>query len=294
MQANGAIWQNNQTYNLNQTQLRQAIFGSIRFNTPFHLTHQFAMRVEWVDGKLIPLIPTYGFQWWQGRIGIMGNIARSYRLPTFNDLYWPQMGNPMLLPEEGWNYELSLQAKPKLAYNILAQITITGYYKNIHNWILWVPKGGNLSTPMNVLTVSSKGFEGQWSLKKSWSKLHLQLSGLHDINMASPTESKLPADSSVGKQLIYAPGIKHQLNAQVFYRNFHLLYNFSYTGILYVSSDHTSWLNPFQLHAIGAGYKYKNLSLQFQIQNLFNTTYQVMVNRPMPLANYQLQLFYTL
>jgi iron complex outermembrane receptor protein len=208
------------------------------------------------------------------------------------------MGNANLLPEQGWNYELTARSNFAMSQSLLAKISVTGYYKQIENWIIWVPKSANLSTPMNVHEVNSKGIELQWSLNQGLGKQRIELSGMHDYTQAMPTKSKLENDASLNKQLIYTPGIKHQLNLQYKIGKTAIQYTWTYTGIRYTASDNSTWLNPYSLSSLYVSQllvKNKHhFSINASIQNLWNETYQVMANRAMPLRNFQLTLIFTI
>lgn len=272
-------------------QTRLAIFSSYQWNGfDGKLIIQSSARQEWVDGKSIPFTPAFGFTWQIHKyLAVFGNVARSYRLPTFNDLYWPLMGNKNLQAEHGWNEELSAQLK-KAHW----RFTITAYNKNIHNWIVWLPNGGGLSTPMNVYKVWSRGIEFTWENTFRLGQLIIRLNGLHERSRTTNEASLLVNDASVGKQLIYTPRLQHRLGAGIQYKQSSLQMQYSYTGLRFVSSDELNWLAPYHLVGFGLNQKMtlakKQVSLQLQCNNILNNSYQVMVNRPMPLFTYQLTL----
>ncbi len=283
------------TNNTNWFQNRIAIFGTFKWLWfDHHLQQQITIRQEWADEKAVPIIPAYGFNLALGKQFILfGNIAKSYRLPTFNDLYWPNMGNKELLPEEGWNQELSLKHQTtykKISFNS----TLTAFNKNIQNWIIWVPNGGNLSTPKNIYKVWSRGLEYDWRIKFNAGNIHYLLRGLHDLTIATNDASTIPNDASLNKQIIYTPRVKNMLQFSLQYKSLSFDYTFNYVGTRYVSADHSNWLNPFNYSGLNLGkvFTIKEKSIQglFSLNNLFNQTYQVMVNRPMPLINYQITI----
>jgi iron complex outermembrane receptor protein len=121
-------------------------------------------------------------------------------------------------------------------------------------------------------------------------------SGMHDLTIATLVAAQQPGDSSLNKQLIYTPRIKHLLSAGIGYMGFTLTYYHHYTGIRFASSDNQSWLPAYHYAKLSLGkrvqLKSTTLQLQAIVNNLFNTTYQVIVSRPMPLRNYQLSVSY--
>jgi iron complex outermembrane receptor protein len=283
-----------------------ALFGTIKHSLFQHkLKQQLSMRQEWVNGKTIPLMPAYGISYQiLPSLSIFGNVSRSYRLPSFSDLYWPNMGNPNLLPEYGWNQELSIN-RFKHSHlktlrgnfsgkSILRVATLTLFNKNIHNWIIWLPAGGNLSKPMNVYHVWSRGVEFSWSFLFKTKKSSVKLGGLHDYTLSTNQSSALSQDASLNKQLIYVPRIKHQYQIEWRKGNYAIQLFNHYVGTRYVSSDHSNWLLPYRFSNLNVSKKWhlfnRHWQTQLMVYNLFNQTYQIMVNQAMPLINYQVTL----
>ena len=70
----------------------------------------FSAREVFVDGDFTPFVPSLGLELFINQVSrIKAKAARSFRLPTFNDLYWvsgTDNGNPDLKAEDGLNLEL--------------------------------------------------------------------------------------------------------------------------------------------------------------------------------------------
>jgi outer membrane receptor protein involved in Fe transport len=82
-------------------------------------------------------------------------------------------------------------------------------------------------------------------------------------------------------------------NLLIRYRQFELNYTLSYTGYRYVSSDHYSYLNPYWLHNSFVSYVFEErnkmtIRLNGALDNITNTTYQIVQSRPMPLRGFRL------
>jgi len=73
------------------------------------------------------------------------NYSTGYRVPTFNDMYYPGQANPNLVPETSQNAELGLSYETKMSSN-----KIVAYQNKITNYI-----EPNLSNPANPCTLSS-------------------------------------------------------------------------------------------------------------------------------------------
>ncbi len=280
-----------------RTYLQQsgAVFSTLKWaSNNKQVQQQISIRQELVGTQFVPLMPSYGLVWNIKKNWIVqGNVARSYRLPSFNDLYWPGMGNAALLPEQGWNEEVSI-GNNFTKNNFSAKSSLTAFNKQIQNWIIWVPNGSNLSTPKNIYQVWSRGLEADWKCKLKRNKLLFSWSGLHDFTLTSNEASQLQNDASLHKQLIYAPRLKHHLQIDMQYKASKLQYSFHYIGTRFVSSDASSWLNPYQYSSLSLSHAFNinkaNLQFQLLVQNLFNQSYQIIANAPMPLANYQISI----
>ena len=95
------------------------------------LLAQIGVRQEMVDGGLVPIIPNLGLEFqalsW---LTFKGKLARNYRLPSLNDLYWRPGGNPDLDAESGWSTEVGAYAKWQLGKHQW-QYSATGFNRRI-------------------------------------------------------------------------------------------------------------------------------------------------------------------
>jgi len=83
------------------------------------------------------------------------SAGQTFRAPTFNDLYWPEYGNPELQPEHGRAYELRIESSP---WNTLYG-ALSLFIRNIEDRITWLPQEDNIWRPQNVNHLSVKGFD---------------------------------------------------------------------------------------------------------------------------------------
>jgi len=140
-------------------------WGTGNFNFNNRWTFQVGMRLD--DHSLYPsevsphlglvfhLNPNYSMKFFWGK---------AYKAPTFNDLFWPDGGNPDLKPEKGNAFETSFNSS---ADRISAQISL--FYKRVKNLIVWLPLGKNGQwQPFNVDKYEGRGIEMNldWKLDK--------------------------------------------------------------------------------------------------------------------------------
>lgn len=265
----------------------------VRFST------QAQLRAEWVDGQLVPLTPSLQHE---QRLGndyeLHAAVARNYRLPTLNDLYWRPGGNVNLQPELGWSLELAMHKKAAYkghSFALRSGVFIT----EVDNWIIWLPNAQlGFWSPRNVRRVRSWGFEQQLN----WSKAigQLQLRATADYAYVHTTNQQVGAGeaSLLGKQLIYVP--RHQLRGRAFvqYQQHFIGWQFGYNGMRYTSTDNNNFLPGYEQSSLllGSDFTFKKhlVRLNAGIHNLLNTQFQAVAWRPMPGRHFHINLTYHL
>jgi len=285
-------------YDLGVQQQRLAVVPGWRWQRARFST-QARLRAEWVDGQLVPLTPSLQHE---QRLGsdyeLHAAVARNYRLPTLNDLYWRPGGNVNLQPELGWSSELALHKKAQYKGHTFA-FRSGIFLTEVDNWIIWLPNAQlGFWSPRNVRSVRSWGFEQQLT----WSKAigQLQLRATADYAYVHTTNQQVGAGeaSILGKQLIYVP--RHQLRGRAFvqYQQHFVGWQFGYNGMRYTSTDNNNFLPGYEQSSLlfGSDIRFKKhlLRLNAGIHNLFNTQFQAVAWRPMPGRHFHLNLTYHL
>ncbi len=139
-----------------------------------------------------------------GETRLRASVARSYRAPTFNDLYWPATGftegNPNLQPEKAWSYELGGEKR----FGDLAVVKVTGFYRDVTDLILWAPGPDFVWRPSNVENAQIWGAETE-ILFSPWKGLSIPLNYSY----------LYPRNQSTGEPITNKP--KHIINAGVEY-----------------------------------------------------------------------------
>jgi vitamin B12 transporter len=83
------------------------------------------------------------------------SAGKTFRAPSFNDLYWPQSGNPELRPEHGWAYEVRVESSPMPS--LFSSVSL--FMRNIRDRIAWLPLESGLWQPQNLNHLSVKGLD---------------------------------------------------------------------------------------------------------------------------------------
>jgi vitamin B12 transporter len=256
-----------------------------------------SIRKDWVN-TWIPFTPSLGADYHIAKIlKLHGLASYNYRVPSLNDLYWNPGGNPSLKPENGWGYEGGI-ALEKTIRKIKFYQDVTAYTRTISDWILWTPSYG-IWTPENIQQVWSRGIESETRITIPVSSFSLQLRNSFAYTKSTNESDLASTDERSGKQLIYVPLYKNSLTAAVLFKKINIGTIYNYTSWSFIASDNSDYINPYHLFD---GYATLNLnvaktkstvSINARINNIFNTHYQVVASRPMPLRNYQLTLTYT-
>jgi len=272
--------------------LLSALFTSVQFkpNPKFKATAN--LRKEFLHAQALPFTATLGAsinlsKW----LTLNGQLNKSYRLPTLNDLYWIT-GSPNLKPESGFGQEIGIEAKLNGVHNLL-HVQANIFNRNVNNWIVWISESGNLK-PVNFKSVWSRGVE--LASRYTYCINKWLFTAKHDFSYVFSTNEAVNStdESSLGKQLIFIPRLTHQTTLIAGYGPMYVGYNQTYTGHRFITVDESSFLDDFSLANIFVGGGFKCLGthcdLRGQALNIFNTSYQIIPSRPMPLFNYQVSL----
>jgi len=293
-------WVHSDSYEGMKTRSTLSLFAEIKYEFNKKIKSSLVVRDDILDGKFMPLIPTIGIEYkpfQKVNLVFTANAARNYRYPTLNDLYWEISGNPDLKPEKNYSIELGS------TYNYISdnkrlffEATFSGYYSWIYDMIVWTPFEGNSSLwkPENVSQVNARGIEIGTNIDWYILGFELGLKVNYTFCLSTNEKAQTPNDNKVGKQLIYIP--VNNLNSTISLERwkFYLKYNFLFVGKRFTSTDNLYYMPDYWLSNIifGKNIGLKNfiLSLQIQINNLFDIDYQSVASRPMPGINYSFTL----
>lgn len=87
------------------------------------------------------------------------NLARRFRLPDMNELFWMPGGNPLLRPELGYHGRAGILLLLGRETRTVWRIEPAVYASRVSDWIQWVPAEGSVWTPVNYRKVQTQGVE---------------------------------------------------------------------------------------------------------------------------------------
>lgn len=280
----------------NETLNRHSVYAGIKHQIK-KFKYNIIIRKEWANiSSAIPVTGNIGAEISLNKfLSLKTQASTFYRIPTLNDLFWKGSGDKTLQPESGYHYEggLVLNIKINQLHSEFFS-ELTAFNKYTDNWIMWLPGGSGQPVPANLSNVWSRGTETNNYLLIHYKNGKIK-TGISSAYILSTIEkSKMNNDASIGKQLIYTPRYNINGSLQVFYKKTFLLFTHQYVGYRFISSDNLQYLEPYYISNFSIGQKlsYKKISFQLVIgiNNIFNTSYMIVSQRPMPGRNYFIQL----
>jgi vitamin B12 transporter len=129
------------------------------------LTFVPAVRLEWNEGLGERWLPSLGIvaapvPW----LRIKGNVQSAYRVPSFNELYFPDKGyirgNPNLAPESGRSADIGLDLiLARLGPILDLSFSAAFFVQKIEDSIVWVPISPFTDAPVNMGPAKLHGYE---------------------------------------------------------------------------------------------------------------------------------------
>lgn len=278
-------------YTFNPNRNKTAVFGSYQIkNKKSNLKSTLSVRKEFVSDFVNPFTYNWGLEALiYKHFKIRSNFSKSYRLPTFNDLYWGQGGNPNLQPELGYNEEIGI-AYIKCVDKFAIDFETSVFNSNVENWIMWVPDSKGVWSPHNISEVWSRGVESDLKLYYTLGKVKLN-ANFH-AQYIKTTTVKSPSKETINKQLMYTPIFKSIANLNLEYKKFRLSVAYNYVGFRYENTDNASFLPGYGLVNIDFSKSFVVNNQLFkafiQVNNVNNLSYQIITYYPSPMRNYQI------
>lgn len=212
----------------------------------------------------------------------------SYRLPTFNDLYYPLVGTRSLKPESANQFNIgATYSIENRGFIKFITLMLDAYHNNINNKILAYPSG-NLHqwTMMNIGTVHINGIdlstESAYSLSDRLNLL-LGLSYTYQ-NAVDKTDSK---KSTYNHQIAYTPRNSGSVRTVLELPKIKIAYNMLWSGERYTNGYN---INEYKLkgytdHSVSVSKEFKSklnlYTISLEALNILNKNYEIIKNYPM-------------
>lgn len=224
---------------------------------------------------------------------------RIFRMPTFNDLYYTDVGNISLLPEFTTQYDGGVQYDKRWQEGVFRAVGVKadGYFNQVTNKIVAIPKGnGQYRWQMlNLGYVEIRGCDLNASVTIHCGReVFIGIAAAYTYQRAQDFSDK-SEPLTYGGQIAYIPWHSGSATANLKWRGLTFNYAFIYVGERYHNSANiaANHEQPWYTHDVSlsyeltAGSKPHSPRLHFgvEINNMFNQQYDVIVNYPMPGIN---------
>jgi len=280
------------------TENRSDLFILTRWQATSKLLISGNLRQAFITKYNPPITPSLGAEYQfirnqQYELKLKGSFARSYRVPTLNERYWKNLGNPNIRPESGWNKEIGLEQNYTLNSNHSFTTSLTAYHNRIKNWTYWNPaKNYQVENLQEVLARGIElqaGWIGNQELWKSGANLGYALTSSSQERVYDAYAADI-----VGKQLVFVPKHSGNFNAYVQYKNTRITTQFQATGKRFTTFDNSQSFDSYALANVLAettlDWKKVQMRIQGQVNNITNTFYLSVRNNAMPGRSFAVNL----
>lgn len=227
-----------------------------------------------------------------------------FRMPTFNDLYYTDIGNIRLRPEYTTQYNGGFQYTKTRSEGLLRNVTLQAdmYYNEVIDKIVAVPKGSGQYRwmMMNIGYVEIRGVESkvQFGWKLPYGILlqtNLNYSFQKAQDFSTPSDND-PVSGTWGGQIAYIPWHNGSFTLLGNYKTWEFNYSYIYVGERYHVSSNipANYEAPWYTSDVSLGksfsIKQTNFKISAEINNIFNQQYDIVLNYPMPGTNFKIIL----
>ncbi|KQS91901.1 TonB-dependent receptor [Chryseobacterium sp. Leaf394] len=228
-----------------------------------------------------------------------GFYKRIFRMPTFNDLYYAEVGSSQLRPEFTNQYDVGFTFNKDFETGVLQNINIIAdaYYNRVRDKIIAYPKGQQFRWTMtNLGEVEIKGADVSaqaiWLLSQN-----LLFSSRFTYTFTEALNiTKSNITSYYRNQIPYTAKHNGSMLLGITYKDWQLNYSYIYVGERYNMSENIpeNYEQPWYSSDISGTREFKlkgwKFRLGLEVNNLLDQNYSVIKNYPMPGRNYRVNL----
>jgi len=225
-------------------------------------------------------------------------FKQSFRMPTFNDLYYADMGNSKLNPERVTQYNVGLlyDHRSTTAVICAARVGADIYYNRVKDKIVAYPKGQQFRwTMLNLGLVDIRGVDVSALITLNpWHDLYITARAQYTFQRAIDVTD--PSDNYYRDQIPYIPRNSGAAVANVQWRGWGLNYSWIYVGERYNQQENIryNYTQPWYTSDVSLSKDLRlgriTLRALLEVNNLLSQDYDVILNYPMPKRNFRITL----
>lgn len=245
-----------------------------------------------------PAVFVNGYPLRNNDFSIRAFYKQSFRMPTFNDLYYADMGNSQLSPERVTQYNIGIVYDHTSLTSFLssARLSADVYYNRVKNKIVAYPKGQQFRwTMLNLGLVDIRGVDVTGlitvnPLRDLFLTFRVQYTFQRAIDITNP------ADNYYKDQIPYIPRHSGAVVANARWKGWSLNYSWIYVGDRYNQQENIryNYTQPWYTSDLSLSKDFSfgkvNLRGLIEVNNVFSQDYDVILNYPMPKRNYRLTI----
>jgi outer membrane receptor protein involved in Fe transport len=248
--------------------------------------------------KLSPFLAVAYLPIQKVNLRVRGFYKNTYRLPTFNDLYYNFIGNTQLKPEDAQLFNLGITYGIEHKKNGI-EFTADAYQNSVINKIVAIPTKDLFNWSMqNIGKTDIKGLDLGMFIFFNVKKIEVQLNSNHSFNQSLDVTDT--ASITYRHQIPYTPFYSSSNGVSLHWKKVNLNANAIYSGFRYSLNEntYTNLLPAFTDINVGLAYTFKFLSSELLVDvkamNVLNKNYEVIRSFPMPGRYYQFRLKYAI
>jgi hypothetical protein len=239
-----------------------------------------------------------------GGLELRAFYKKIFRMPTFNDLYYVQIGNRLLKPEYVTQYNAGFSYSKIFHNHIFRNVVfqVDAYYNEVTDKIIATPTSNQLVwTMVNLGYVEIRGIDvaANPSFKAGEAFINVRLNytcqKAQDFTPEKNNGGSGGNDHTInvyGYQIPYIPWHSGSVILNIAYNTWNLNYSFIYTGERYMLGANIpeNYIQPWYTHDLSFSrtfnIKTAILKIAVELNNVFNQQYEVVKWFPMPGLNY--------
>ena len=270
-----------------------------RFKTPQAggWSREDAFRDAWMPSASLLYLP---FKW----LELSAFAKRTYRLPSFNDLYYSLMGNASLVPESAvqWGGDIRFQGHTR---RWDWGVRLGPYRNRVSDKIVAIPTSSQFRwTMLNIGVVDVTGLDAKAETSYGWGDWKVEAALRYSFQRA--LDHSDPAARTYGNQIPYIPRHSGGVDLLVGWEDWSFTWETIFTGAKWSRTSNTPdyYIAPWSVSDASVSRKIEmptsesrglvpELNVGLTVKNLFNHHYQVVQGYPMPGASLTLSVTYS-
>jgi outer membrane cobalamin receptor len=254
-------------------------------------------RTEWTPAAFLSYKPSA-----EKDFTIRAFYKRIFRMPTFNDLYYTMIGNVALKPEFTNQYNFGFTYQKRFKSEVFQRIyaKVDGYFNKVEDKIIAAPNGSMFRwTMLNLGNVEIIGTDV--NIQADVKVGNVKIRSLLSYTFQKARDFSDREESYFGHQIPYTPWHSGTFSLMSDYKDWSFNYSFVYVGERYDVNQNNiqyNYIQPWYTHDLSIqkkfSFKSHQLKASFEVNNIFNQYYDVVLNYPMPGRNFKLIVSFTL